>query len=370
MLLPLLSLLTLPAGAPLPEPPAPAWFALGHRVVARIAERRLSPRAATAVRELLGGQSLADASVWADQIRDRRRDTDVLHYVNIPLAATAYDPRFCPPAGCIISAIEQNRRVLADSSASAIARGEALRFLVHLIGDLHQPLHVADNDDRGGNLTQVRFRGRGTNLHRVWDGELIETEWGGDEQRCLDHLTDRMATLDLPALERGTVVEWAMEGHRIAAEAAYDIPRNRQLGTDYSERVLPAVDLALIEAGVRLARVLNEALAAYRGAPAEPALPPGTYPDREAAAHAGEVATIVGTVVTVRRTPSGNTYLNFGADYPHQTFSGAVLNPKDPGLLRLDTLAGKRVGIRGLIRIYKGQPEILVEGLEQITVLE
>jgi hypothetical protein len=94
------------------------------------------------------------------------------------------------------------------------------------------------------------------------------------------------------------------------------------------------------------------------------------YPDREAAAHAGEEVTIVGTVVTVHRTASGNFYLNFGADYPHQTFSGAVLNPRDPALLRLEGLIGKRVGIRGVIKLYKGQAEIVIDRIEQIEVME
>lgn len=346
------------------------WFELGHRVVARLAERRLTPQAAEAVREILAGQSLADASLWADQIRGRRPETGPLHYVNIPLAASSYDPANCGERGCIISEIERDRRVLADTGASAVDKGEALRFLIHLVGDLHQPLHVSDNDDHGGNLTQVQFGGRGTNLHEVWDGRLIEVQWGTDEQAYLDHLLEEMRTLDLAALERGTVIDWAMEGHRIAAEGAYDFPRNRQLGDAYVERNLPLVDLAIIKAGVRLARLLNEAFASHTPGMPAPALPAGTYSDREAAAHVGEEATVVGMVVTVHRTASGNFYLNFGADYPHQTFSGAVLNPRDPALLRLDGLVGKRVGIRGLIKIYKGQAEIVIERIGQIEVME
>ena len=359
------------ASRPLPVPApstAVVWFGLGHRVVARIAERRLTPAVAAAVRELSGGQDIRDAALWADQVRGQRRDTSPLHYVNIPLSATAYDSATqCPGGRCIIAAIAEERRTLADGRSSTVERSEALRFLIHFLGDLHQPLHVSDNGDRGGNDTQVQFFDRGSNLHKVWDGELIVAAGLGDEEEYVAQLDAMMATLDLPGFERGTVVDWAMEGHAIAARSAYVIPRNRQLGMSYMAASMPLVDTAIIKAGVRLAVVLNEALAEYRATPASAPLGPGRYADREAAAHVGETAMVVGTVVTVYRSAAGNVYLNFGADYPHQTFSGAILNPQDPALTALDDLVGKRIGIRGLIKLYKGVAEIVIERREQIV---
>jgi hypothetical protein len=358
--------------APWPSPPSPvprsAWFDLGHRTVALIAEGRLTPQAAAAVQDILAGQSMADASLWADQIRGQRRDTGPLHYVNIPLQASAYDPATqCPGGQCIIAAIEDERRVLTDPRASSVERAEALKFLIHFMGDLHQPLHVSNNNDRGGNQAQVQFFGTGSNLHKVWDGELIERT-GMSSVQYLTHLKEQMAFLDPEAFERGTVVDWAMEGHQVAAENAYDIPRNRQLGERYEAANMPLVDLAIIKAGVRLAMVLNEALANYQ--PVQPAasLGPGVYSDQQAAAHAGETAMVVGTVISVHRTKSGSIYLNFGADYPNQTFSGAILEPGKAALQNLDGLVGKRVGIRGLIKLYKGQAEIVITTREQIVV--
>ena len=114
--------------------------------------------------------------------------------------------------------------------------------------------------------------------------------------------------------------------------------------------------------------VLNEALANYHPAPPAASLGPGVYSDRQAAAHAGETAMVVGTVMSVHRTRSGSIYLNFGADYPNQTFSGAILEPGSAAFKDLDGLVGKRVGIRGLIKLYKGQPEIVIESMEQIVV--
>ena len=353
-------------------PPAPRgtafWYDEGHRLVARLAETRLTPRTAEAVRELLGGQTLADASLWADRIRGQRRETGPLHFVNIPLGADRYVPeRDCPHGQCIIAAIARDRRILADTAASPAARAEALRFLVHFIGDLHQPLHVANDGDRGGNERPVSFLGAARNLHEVWDGELIEAS-GLDESQYYDRLRRLMDSLDLGSLERGTVTDWAMEGHRIAAAHAYSLPRNGAIDPAYVQANLPLVDRALVAAGVRLAAVLNEALAGY--APAARLEQPsraGFYSDREAAAHVGEMATVVGTVAGVHRSKSGNIYLNFGADYPHQTFSGAVLHPRGGWTQGLDSLAGKRVGVRGRISVYKGQAQIVIKSVEQIV---
>ena len=363
--------LLIAASATLAAPPRELpvfWYDLGHRVVADIAEQRLTPEAARAVRDILGGQRMADASTWADNIKQYRHDADALHYVNIPLAATAYDPaRDCPDGKCVIAAIASDRAVLANPAASMLDRAEALRFLIHFIGDLHQPLHVADYNDRGGNQRVVWLEGDSMNLHRVWDGELLN-RYGLTEETYLAQLRQEMDTIDLAALERGTVVDWAMEGHRAAAEHAYRVPVDGHLGAAYVTANRPVVDRAIIAAGVRLAKVLNETLAAYQPSP-EPKdeLGPGAYLDRAAAAHVGETATVVGTVVSVFRSRGGNVYLNFGADYPRQTFTAVALAPVPPWTASLDTLEGKRVRVRGQIVSYRGRVEIVLTNAAQIS---
>jgi hypothetical protein len=347
---------------------AARWYDLGHRLVARVAERRLTPGAAAAVRDLLGGQSLADASVWADDIRQYRHDADALHFVNIPLDAAGYDPaRDCPGGRCIIAAIERDSRVLADPGAAPATRAEALRFLIHFMGDLHQPLHVADAGDRGGNRRLVYLLGDSMNLHQVWDGELLKLAAAGETDH-LDRLRREMDTLDLAALERGTVAEWAMEGHRIAVRHAYRLPGDGRLGEAYVAANRPLIDHALIAAGVRLAKVLNDALRDYRpGASLPPAVRRGEYTDREAQAHEGEAAMVVGTVAAVFRSKSGNLYVNFGADYPHQTFTAVALAPLPSWTAGLDTLTGKRIGVRGEIVAYRGRVEIVLREPGQIS---
>ncbi|MGH7511930.1 MAG: S1/P1 nuclease [Gemmatimonadales bacterium] len=344
--------------------PSARWFDLGHRMVARLAELRLAPHTRDAVRDILGGQSLADASVWADDIRQYRHDADLLHYVNIPLRDSVYLPeQDCPNSRCIIAAIETDRRILGNPAATALERAEALRFLVHFLGDLHQPLHVADNSDRGGNRRTVYLLGDSMNLHQAWDGELIK-RYRLSDSAYFELLRRQMDAMDVSALERGTVVDWAMEGHRIAVEQVYGpIPRGGRLGQRYLDASRPVIDHALIAAGVRLAKVLNEALVAYQPSlRAEVPLERGVYTDREAAAHVGETASVVGTVAAVFRSKGGNVYVNFGADYPRQTFTAVALAPLESWTVGLDSLTGRRVSVHGEIVSYRGRVEIVLTG--------
>ena len=167
--------------------------------------------------------------------------------------------------------------MLANPSASPLDRAEALKFLVHFVGDLHQPLHVADDSDRGGNRRTVYLLGDSTNLHKAWDGEILEV-YKLSESAYLEELQRAMDTLDLAGLERGTVVDWAMEGHRIAVQRAYRLPRDGRLGEAYVQANRPVIDHALIAAGVRLAKLLNVTLANYRPSPRPQPSAPGYTP--------------------------------------------------------------------------------------------
>jgi hypothetical protein len=348
---------------------ASLWFAAGHRVVARLAEDRLSPAARAAVADLLHGEDLADVSSWADLIRGTRRSTGPWHFVNIPIDARRYDPARDCPRSCIVSALDEQRRILRDSSAGAVERAEALKYVVHFIGDLHQPLHVADKADRGGNQTQLQFFGKGTNLHQVWDGMMVERS-GVPEQAWLSRLRQLLAGIDAELVTRGTIVDWAMEGHAIAQARVYRSFPGRQVTESYVTENLAVIDSAIVRAGIRLAAVLNEDLASYRTGVQARSLGDGRYRDTEAAAHVGEIATVVGTVVQVTRAASGSVYLNFGAPYPRQTFAGAILAKYAAQFTDLDRLKGRTIEIRGLIKLYRGQPEILLEEPGQLVVRE
>jgi nuclease S1 len=242
--------------------PAAAWGPVAHRVIARVAARHLSPAARREAARLLGGESLADVAYWADEIRERRPETARWHYVDIPLRADDYQPsrdcRQTPRGDCIIAALERERAALGDPSASSARRTEALRFVVHLVGDLHQPLHCADDDDRGGNTVKVVLLGVPATLHGVWDGGLLAVS-GLTERAWVERVAGRTRT-DLRTLGRGTIVEWALETHRAAVQHAYVIPRSHRLGARWVDANEPVVEGQLALAAVRLARVLNQAL--------------------------------------------------------------------------------------------------------------
>ena len=147
-----------------------AWGPEGHAIIAQIAEDRLAPAARQQVDQLLDGDSLAVVASWADEIRIHRPDTAQWHFVDIPKNANDYDPaRDCRPTprgDCIIAAIDRELAILRDASADKDKRAEALKFIVHFVGDLHQPLHCADDHDRGGNDVTVKFFRRTTNCTR------------------------------------------------------------------------------------------------------------------------------------------------------------------------------------------------------------
>lgn len=243
-----------------------AWGSDGHRIVAEIAERYLEPATARQVRELLAIEnvsSLADVANWADQIRSQRRETAPWHFVDIPISAPAYKAsRDCPRHECVVAKIEDFEAVLQDNGAPVQERLEALKFLVHFVGDVHQPLHAADNADHGGNDIHVEYLGRQTNLHAVWDAGILFPVVQGDDRAYALRLARTITTEDLADWRKGTVVDWANESHGIAVRMIYgDLPHQAgPLPASYEAGALPVVDRQLKRAGVRLAEELNTAL--------------------------------------------------------------------------------------------------------------
>ncbi len=211
-----------------------AWGGLGHRVVAMIAEHHLTPKARQEINKLLQpGETLASISTYADEIRNSRPDTRRFHYVNIPLLASDYLPsrdcRSSDEGDCIIAALERFRLELANVKETRERRAFALKFVVHLIGDLHQPLHCADNDDRGGNDVKVTWFGpseRQQNLHGVWDYAIIE-RGGRKEADWFKILSGEITPEKIALFQTGAVTAWALESLSAAKDHAYKMPLNR-----------------------------------------------------------------------------------------------------------------------------------------------
>jgi hypothetical protein len=238
--------------------PAFAWGPVGHEIVARIAASELTPKARHRIETLLGApaaDSMAAVASWADWQTGERPETRPWHYVNIELGAAAYDAaRDCPHDACIVAQIQRERRILADLGRPPAERVQALKFLLHFVGDLHQPLHCADNHDRGGNDVAIAEGETVTNLHAVWD-RLPARTFATDPRAAAGMLASRIALAERAAWTRGTVEQWADESFAIARDRIYGRLKRPSADAD------PAIMRVQLEkAGVRLAVLLNRAL--------------------------------------------------------------------------------------------------------------
>lgn len=240
-------------------PESHAWGANGHRLIAELAQMQLTPAASAEVNRLLSlepGATMASVSTWADERRSNA--TAPLHYVNLPEGeCNYYLGRDCPNGRCAVEAMSAKIAILSSTAPDA-ERLIALKWVIHLVADIHQPLHVGMAADKGGNLFQVRAFGRGSNLHAVWDGELIRRRAGGLSRLLLDASTpspDGASTVD-PA-------QWVNESCAARSAAGF-YPEGRVVGPAYAERWDGTLVEQLALAGRRLASTLNDKLSRAR----------------------------------------------------------------------------------------------------------
>ena len=246
-------------------PDARAWGPDGHRIVAELAQRHLSPAAEAQVERLLAAEHtrrLADVATWADDIQDDPaqqalwKATRSLHYINFADRDCDYQPpRDCRNGRCVVEGLAHYVAVLADRSQSDVARREALKFVVHFVGDVHQPLHAGYRPDKGGNTYQVQLQGKGSNLHRVWDSGMLRTR-GVDWQTYAQRL-DARGMVALPPVAEAPFAAWAEESCRLSRDI---YPDGHTVGAAYVEAELPLAEQRLRQAGRRLAELLNRAL--------------------------------------------------------------------------------------------------------------
>jgi nuclease S1 len=299
-------------------PPANAWGCKGHQTVALIAEKHLTPETRQLIQKLLSENPidpmlkrwcgnattdlLVDAATWPDDVRNERKNGP-WHYIDIPRGKQKGAlSEYCGAEGCVTRAIEEQRAILKDKSADPLKRAEALRYLIHFVGDMHQPLHAINNADNGGNCVAVKYfrhdpllnnshperEDYSPNLHQIWDTEIVERDMElSNPFRYADELDERLHA------ESGTweaagihVDNWAWESHERAESAVYDafpekigiepdlklkscaennhmgrrmFDKHLAVGEVYQGNAAKAAQASLAEAGVRLAMILNEA---------------------------------------------------------------------------------------------------------------
>lgn len=235
------------------------WGNTGHRAVGEIATKHLSKRTQRKINDLLNGQSLAMVSTFGDDIKSDKafRKYSVWHYVNLNDNDT-YQSSTKNAKGDLVTGIEKCKQVLLDKNASKEDKAFHLKMLVHFIGDLHQPMHVGRVSDRGGNDFQVNWFNRGTNMHRVWDSQMIDSF-----NMTYTELASNTAVLSkaqIKELQKGSVVEWANESKGLAQMIYGSAKTGEKLSYRYMYDHFQTVRSQLQKGGIRLAKVLNEVL--------------------------------------------------------------------------------------------------------------
>lgn len=235
---------------------AEKWGKTGHRIVGDIAAEYINEETKNELERVLGHESLAIASTWMDKIRsdDRYDYTHDWHWVTLP-DGLSYEETEKNPNGDLIKALRTIIEELKSGNLGHKEEAEKVKMLVHLIGDLHQPMHVGTGKDRGGNDTRVEWFYEPSNLHRVWDSEMIdETKLSYTEfSRAINYPTEKQ----LNQWQQGDILDWAYESRKLRKKA-YDLPEDKQIGYRYMYVHRDTIDQQLLKAGVRLAYVLNQ----------------------------------------------------------------------------------------------------------------
>ena len=237
---------------------ASAYGPTGHRVIAELASRHLTPAAEAAVKELLGNEFMAEAATWPDEMRSNpdaywRKESQPYHYVNLPDGVT-YEDSVKNPAGDALTALAAFSDQVKDKSLPLKDRQLALRFIIHIVGDLHQPLHAGRAEDWGGNRIEVVWFEEMSNLHKVWDEDLIDykllssSEW----VRFLEpKITDEQIT----EWQKAQPIDWLRELIALRGDI-YDVG-NAIFSYDYVYKYTPVIKSQLSKGGIRLAGYLN-----------------------------------------------------------------------------------------------------------------
>ena len=233
------------------------WGQNGHRVTGEIATQHLTKRAKRKIDKLLKGQSLAFVSTFADEIKSDRkyREFSAWHYVNMGLEES-YEAAEKNPKGDLVTAIAKCISVLKDPNSKESDKVFYLKMLVHFVGDLHQPMHIGQKEDRGGNRIKVEWFGQGTNLHSVWDTKMIEA-WNMSYIELAKNAKD-LSKNQLKAMQKGSVEDWVNEVHEITKELYSSVKEGENLRYRYSYDHFGTVRNQLQRGGVRLAKILND----------------------------------------------------------------------------------------------------------------
>lgn len=345
-----------------------SWGSKGHRVIATIAEKHLTAHARTIVSAYLNSETMTDASTWADEIRDDQQyqKTASWHFLNLPLGLTQEqfsDYVISQDKDNIYTAILKAEANLKDKSLTPIQKSEALKFLIHFVGDAHQPMHVSRAEDKGGNTIQVRFDGKGTNMHSLWDSKLIDHEGLSNIEMAKQY--DWANADQIKKWQADSPMQWLWESYQVSSELYDDIEPGQNIDEAYYKKSISIIRLRVAQAGIRLAGELNKLLADQKAVGPAETSSVSNLPFTAKAVPVkltnvknsiGKNVIVVGKVYSTKDIGS-MVLVNLGAAYPNQLLTVAL---KGNAKTLSDKITGKTVTIEGTVINYKGKPEIIV----------
>lgn len=244
--------------------PVKAWGPVGHRVIGEIASWHLTPKAQLAIRNIIGNETLAMISNWPDFIKsdttNQYKHTSPWHYLDFPghCSRQEFDKLISEAKGeNLYTSILAMIKELKDPGTPRARKRFALSFLVHMIGDLHQPLHVGRDEDQGGNKVNVTWFERPTNLHRVWDEHLIDFQQYSYTEYA-QNLNRVVTTQNKKAFQTGQITDWMWESHQLSDKVYDRTPEGEKLSYRYNYLFVDDLNGQLTKGGIRLAKVLND----------------------------------------------------------------------------------------------------------------
>ena len=238
---------------------ASAWGPKGHDIVATVAENHLSKRTLKRVTEILDGKSMVYVANWMDNASHTPEyaHTKTWHYVNVEPSEGSYAESVREPKGDVVTAINAIVERLKSGELTADEERVELMMLIHLVGDLHCPMHAGHKSDRGGNGTQVKYFGKSKKLHSVWDSEIVESahRWGYTEW-C--EQIDRLGRKQCKDIVQGGPEQWIEECVEVADDVYRSSTTGENLSYDYVAKYAPVVESQLLKGGLRLAALIEE----------------------------------------------------------------------------------------------------------------
>jgi len=359
-----------------------SWGYKGHNVVALIAEKHLDPSTRDIVNSILQGESIESVSTWADEVKRKPeyRSTSSWHYINVPsgLSHDAFINAVKQDKGPnIYTAILDMEHKLSSPGLTPDKQQECLKFLIHLVGDAHQPFHVGRKEDKGGNTIQVRFDGKGTNLHALWDSKLIDHEGMEVKQMAVSY--DKADAGEIKQWQADEPIEWLWESYTMCSAIYNRVSKGQDMSSDFTGSIF-FVHHRLEQAGIRLAGELNRI---YKGTiervhvahvvltpppPLNMGYPKLPHADlKDVKTLIGEKLSTEGKVYSIKKLQN-MTLVNVGGDYPNQLLT-VVLKGEARKYFSDDYIVGKVLRVSGTVTNFKGKPEIVVKDSKDLGIL-